>query len=138
MHMSAMPPNDAYRTPTSASKEASGEVSSDERTWALVAHLCPLLGYVIPIPVFNILAPGIVWFLKRETMPFVDDQAKESLNFQITVFLAALVCFVLALVVIGIFLLIALTIYSLIMMVLAAKAAQEGKAYRYPICIRLI
>ena len=136
--MSDSPSNDPYRTPTSEPSKSVNGVSSEERTWAMIAHLCPLLGYAVPIPFFNIAAPGIVWFLKRETMPFVDDQAKEALNFQITMFLAAIVCIVLIFVVIGIFLSIALAIYSLIMMVLAAKAAQDGKAFRYPYCLRLV
>lgn len=139
--MSDFSENDPYRTPTSAPSKSDfgdGGVSNEERTWGLIAHLSPLLGYVVPVPFFNIAAPGIVWFLKRETMPFVDDQAKEALNFQITMFLVGIVCMILVLFFIGIFLMIGLVIYSLIMMVLAAKAAQEGKRYRYPFCLRLI
>ena len=134
-------PNDPYRTPTSPPSKGDpleGEITKDERTWGLIAHLSPLLGYVVPVPLFNILAPAIVWFIKRETMPFVDDQAKEALNFQITIFLATIVCIIAIVVVIGIFLIPALVIYSIIMMVLAAKAAQEGKRYRYPYCLRLV
>lgn len=136
--MNDFSPNDPYRTPTSSPTKLELGIDKEQRTWALAAHLSPLLGYVVPVPFFNILAPGIIWFLKRETMPFVDDQAKEALNFQITVFIAAFISGVLTLVIIGIFLLIAVVIYSLVMMVLAAKAAQDGKQYRYPICLRLI
>lgn len=131
--------NDPYRTPTSASsKHDFGGQTSEDRTWALIAHLSPLLGYVVPVPFFNILAPLGVWFIKRESSSFVDDQAKESVNFQITIFLASLVCLVLIFAFfIGIVLGIVLVIYSLVMMAIAAKSAQEGKAYRYPFCLRL-
>lgn len=136
--MTGFPPNDTYRTATSSPTKLDSEVDKEQRTWALVAHLSPLLGYVVPVPFFNIAAPGIVWFLKREAMPFVDDQAKEALNFQITILIAAIISGLLTLVIIGIFLLIAVVIYSLVMMVIAAKSAQDGKRYRYPICLRLI
>jgi len=136
--MNDFPPNEPFKTPGSSPTKLASEIDSEQRTWALGAHLSPLLGFVVPVPFFNILAPVIVWFLKRETMPFVDDQAKEAINFQITVLIAAFISGVLTLVIIGFFLLVAVIIYSLVMMVLAAKAAQEGKHYRYPICLRLI
>ena len=70
-------------------------LSSDERNWATCAHLCGLLWLFagsgllfLPIgafALFTILGPLIIWRSKRETMPFAAAQAKESLNFQITV-----------------------------------------------------
>jgi uncharacterized protein len=73
-------------------------VSSDERQWAMFAHLAALAGFVIPFG--NLIGPLIVWQIKKNEMPFVDDQGKEALNFQITVCLAVLVC-ILLMVVIG-------------------------------------
>jgi hypothetical protein len=137
--MSNFDVNEPYKSPTSASQPmVDGVYPEQERTWALAAHLSPLLNFVIPIPFFSIIAPLIVWFLKRETMPLVDDQAKEAVNFQITVTLIGVVCGILVLVFIGILLLPLLLVYTVIMSVLAAKAAQEGKHYRYPFTLRLL
>lgn len=112
--------------------------STEEKNWAMAAHLAPLTGFAVPVPFFNIIAPAIVWFLKRESMPLVDDQGKESLNFQITLLLAGIVCFILAFFFIGIFLGIALLIYDIVMIVLATKSVQEGRPFRYPFTLRLL
>lgn len=112
--------------------------SSEEKNWAMAAHLAPLTGFVVPVPFFNIIAPALVWFFKRESMPLVEDQGKESLNFQITILLAGIVCFVLAFFVIGFFLGIALLIYDVVMIVLATKSVQEGRPFRYPLTLRLL
>src|SRR5688572_10608492 len=55
----------------------------DDRTWGMLAHLAALAGFIVPV-VGNIVGPLIVWLTKKEQQPFVDDQGKESLNFQIT------------------------------------------------------
>jgi uncharacterized Tic20 family protein len=71
-------------------------------------------------------------------MPLVDDQGKESMNFQITVAIAAIVCIPLIFVCVGIFLLIAVGIAALVFTVIAAIQASKGTAYRYPLALRLI
>ena len=71
-------------------------------------------------------------------MPFVDDQGKESLNFQITVMIAAIVCIPLIFVCVGIVLLSVLGVLDLIFTILAAVQASKGVAYRYPFALRLI
>jgi uncharacterized Tic20 family protein len=103
----------------------------------MAAHLSSLVGYLV-IPFGNVIAPLVIWLIKKDTMPFVDDQAKESLNFQITITIAAIVGAVLTLVCIGYFLLIAVWIVGLIFAILAAVKANEGVRYRYPLTLRLI
>ena len=56
-------------------------VSKDERTWAMVAHLAALAGFMIPFG--NILGPLVVWLVKREESAFVAYHAKQSMWFQI-------------------------------------------------------
>jgi uncharacterized protein len=113
-----------------------GEVSSDERQWAMFAHLAALAGFLIPFG--NVIGPLIVWQIKKNEMPFVDDQGKEALNFQITVCLAVLVCLILLIVVIGALLLPLVGIAALVLTVIAAVKANGGEAYRYPLALRLI
>lgn len=102
----------------------------------MLAHLLALSGFVIPFG--NIIAPLVIWMIKKDQSAFVNDQGKESLNFQITIFIMMIVCFILFFVVIGIFLLPLVGLYWLIFSVIAGIKANGGERYRYPFAIRLI
>lgn len=110
--------------------------SSDERMWAMLCHLSAFAGSVIPFG--NIIGPLVVWLLKKDEFPLVDDQGRESLNFQISILLYTFVSAVLFLAVVGIVLLPAVLIFALIMTVIATIKANSGIAYRYPLTIRFI
>jgi uncharacterized protein len=113
-----------------------GAPSAEEKQWALFAHLAALIGYLIPFGI--IIGPLVIWLIKKDTMPFVADQGKEAVNFQITVAIAAIVCLLLMVILIGIPLFWLLALADLVFIVLAAIAASNGQAYRYPISLRLI
>lgn len=115
---------------------ADNVVSAEQRTWALAAHLSSLLGHLIPFG--NIIAPLIVWVIKKDQMPFVDDQGKEAINFNITCTIAFVVAAVLCLVFIGILLLPAIWLAWVILTIIAAVNANNGVAYRYPTTLRLV
>jgi uncharacterized Tic20 family protein len=115
-----------------------GGPSKNERQWAMGCHLVALCGILIPIPAANVLAPLVVWLLKREDGAFIDDQGKESLNFQISLFIYAIACGMLAIIGIGILLLLPLALFGLVCVIMAAIKASEGTKFRYPVCIRLI
>lgn len=110
---------------------------TQERNWAVIAHLSALLGFVL-WGVGNVLGPLIVWLVKRGEMPFVDDQGREALNFQITIFLAGLMCSSMIFLGVGVPLLFALSVFDLVFAIIGAIKASEGVAYRYPINLRLI
>jgi uncharacterized Tic20 family protein len=115
----------------------SSPISADERQMAMWCHLASLAGFIVPGG--NLLGPLILWLTKRETMPFVDREGKESVNFQISIFIYALVSAVLIPVFcIGIFLLVAVGIFALVYAILAALEANKGNPYKYPLCIRFI
>ena len=59
--------------------------NKDERMWGMFCHLAALAGFIIPFG--NIIGPLIVWQIKKEEFPFVEDQGKESLKFQISIFI---------------------------------------------------
>ncbi|HRE04379.1 MAG TPA: DUF4870 domain-containing protein [Opitutaceae bacterium] len=124
---------DSSSSPSSPSPASS---SNDAKTWAMLCHLSALAGFIIPVG--NIIGPLIVWQIKKTEFPQVDDQGKESLNFQITVLLAAIVSFVLMFVVIGIFLLAAVGIANLVFIIIATLRANQGELYKYPFNLRLI
>lgn len=109
----------------------------DARMWGAIAHLSGFAGLLIPY-VGNFLGPLIVWMLKREEYPFVDDQGKEALNFQISVTIYLLVASLTLFVCIGIILLPLLAIAAIVLVIVAAMKANQGIAYRYPLTIRFL
>ncbi|UCG79495.1 MAG: DUF4870 domain-containing protein [Nitrospirota bacterium] len=110
--------------------------SNDERTWATFCHLGALAIYFFPLA--HLIVPLVLWLIKKDQYPFVDDQGKESLNFQISMTIYYIVSAVLMLVVIGCVLLVALGIFNLIVVIIASVKANRGERYRYPLCIRFI
>ena len=123
-------------------------LSADERQWAMFAHLSALAGGIITAgwagSIGCFLGPLVIWLMKKETMPFVDDQAKEALNFNITVAIAFFVLFVLTIGTLGIGiiitapLMIIIGLAWLVLTVIAAIKSNEGVRYRYPFAIRLV
>nr|WP_268746051.1 DUF4870 domain-containing protein [Oleiagrimonas soli] len=111
-------------------------MTPEQRQWGMFAHLAAFAGLIIPFG--NIIGPLVVWLIKKDTMPFVDDQGKEALNFQITVTLAMLVSFLLMLVLIGFLLVWIVPLVALVFVILATVKANEGVYYRYPLTLRLI
>ncbi len=116
---------------------AGSSVTENERTWGMLAHLSALVGVVLPV-IGCILGPLVVWLGRRDQSAFVDAQAKEALNFNISVVLGSIVCSLLMLVFIGFILIAALYIAWLVMTLIAAIKASEGVAYRYPYTLRLV
>ncbi len=124
-----------------------GVPSAEEKQWALFAHLSALLGAFVTGLWFGwgcFIGPLIIWLIKKDTMPFVNDQAKEALNFNITLAIIGLILLVLVVMTFGVGLLIAwpigviVGIGWLVFTIIAAIKASEGVAYRYPISLRLI
>ncbi|MGD8458808.1 MAG: DUF4870 domain-containing protein [Desulfobacterales bacterium] len=119
------------------SNPVEGTLSEEqENNWAMWAHISTFLSMLVPLG--NLIGPIIVWQLKKNESEFVADQAKEALNFQISLVIYMLISAVLIFVVIGIFLLIGLAIFSLIMVIVAGVKANQGEYYRYPMCLRFI
>ena len=112
-------------------------VSRDDRTWAMLSHLSALVGYSI-VPFGNVVAPLIIWLIRKDQSWFVDDQAKEAINFQISMVIYALISIPLVLLLIGIVLLIFLYVFGIVMVIIAAIKANDGVQYRYPVTIRFI
>lgn len=109
---------------------------NDARTWAMLCHLSSLCGFLIPLG--SILGPLVVWLTQREKHPFVDDQGKEVLNFQISMTIYALISALLVLVCIGFIMLVVVGVMDLVLTIMAAMAANNGRPYRYPMTIRFI
>lgn len=111
-------------------------LSKDERMWAMLAHISAIAGFIFPFG--NIIGPLLIWILKKEEFPFVDDQGKEALNFQISITVYVIVSIILVFVLIGIPLIIIVGLFALVMSIIAAINAYDGNAYRYPLTFRVI
>jgi len=116
----------------------SEELSKDTRMWAMFCHLAGLAGFAVPVILSGIIAPLIVWQIKKDDHPFIDKNGKEALNFQISVGIYALVCIPLCFVCVGMVLLPAVYIFNLVFLLIAGIKANNGESYRYPLCIRFI
>jgi uncharacterized Tic20 family protein len=110
--------------------------SADERNLAMLAHLSGLAGLLVPFG--NIIAPLVIWRIERERSPFVAEQSLESLNFNISVMLAGLVCGALVLIGIGVLLGVLLVIGWIISTILGALRAAEGHHFRHRFTLRLV
>ena len=119
------------------SEIARSEIPKPERTCAMFAHLSSFLGYTC-IPLANIIAPLIIWQVKKDDMPFASDQGKECLNFQISMLIYVIISAILIIILIGVAFLVILYVMNIILTIIAAIKANEGVTYRYPLTMRFI
>ncbi|MFZ5662998.1 MAG: DUF4870 domain-containing protein [Pseudomonadota bacterium] len=117
---------------------ASTDASSDDRTVALLTHLSGIL--------FNFVVPLIVWLINKDKAEkaFLNDQAKEALNFNLTLLAIYIALQVLTAITLGLLglltvpLMFLLWIVSVIFYIIAGIKANNGERYRYPFAFRLI
>jgi len=107
------------------------------RQWGMLSHLAAL-GLFIGIPFGNVIGPLLIWLLKKDDHPFIADQARESLNFQISLFIYGICAGILVLLAIGFLFLIAIGVMAIVFPVIAAYKASAGLKYRYPLTIRFL
>lgn len=115
-------------TPTGTAPAASG---SSDKLLIVLSHVSPFLGV-------GVILPLIIWLVKKTESENVAYHAKEALNFHITVFLAAIVCWVLMFVLIGFLLLPLLGLTALVLAIMAAVKSANGERYRYPFIFRFV
>jgi uncharacterized Tic20 family protein len=111
---------------------------SDEQTWAVLSHIGALVLTLVSAGTLGWLAPLVVWLVFRDRSRYVDDQAKESLNFQITLLIAYVIGLITLFAVIGILILVVAFVLAVIFCIMAAVAASRHEPYRYPMSIRFI
>ena len=104
--------------------------SNDDKNIATVTHLGGT--------VFSFIPALIVWILKKDDSAYLNDQAKEALNFQITMLIAQFIAGILVWVLIGFILIPIVWIINVVFCIIAAVSTSKGETYRYPLCIRLI
>ena len=106
--------------------------SSDDRNLAMLTHLSGiLLGFIVPL---------IIWLTNKDKSDkaWLNTQAVEALNFQITIAIAYVACSILTVILIGALLMPVVWLVSLIFSIIAGMAVNKGESYRYPFALRLI
>jgi uncharacterized Tic20 family protein len=107
-----------------------GTPGSDDRNFAMLAHLLGIFT--------SFLGSLIIWLIKKDESPFVAQEAKEALNFQITLMIGYVIAAVLSIVLVGMLLFPVLYVLNIVFCILGAVTASKGRGYRYPFAIRLI
>jgi uncharacterized protein len=121
----APPPGPGYGAPSAPPLRP-----DEEKTWAILAHLLPFVA--------GFLAPLVIWLVFKGRGPYLENQAKESLNFQLTLLIAYIVGGILTIIIVGVFIVIAAAIAQVVFQILAAVASSRYEWYRYPVTIRFI
>ena len=111
--------------------------SSDVCKWAMLCHLAALTG-LLGNGLGFLIGPLVIWLFKKEDDPFIDDQGKEAVNFQITMFIGLIVSGLLMLVLIGFVLMPIVGIMMVVFPIIGALKANQGELYRYPVSFRFI
>ncbi|MHC4154490.1 MAG: DUF4870 domain-containing protein [Planctomycetota bacterium] len=126
-------------TPAELAPEATSatDLTKDSKMWAMFCHLAGLARFA-PIPFAGIIAPLILWQVKKDEHPFVDYNGKEAVNFQISVAIYLVAAILLCFVVIGFFLVPAVVVFNIVFLIIAAVKANNGEHYEYPLTIRFI
>jgi len=128
--------------PVAAPPPIGGTQSSDERMWALFGHLSAFTAFISGIGC--LAGPLIIWLIKRDTMPFAGEQAKEALNFNISVALAFVALWILTIITFGLGIFLTFPAGCLLFLgwvvftIIAAINANNGVDYRYPLTLRLV
>jgi uncharacterized Tic20 family protein len=117
--------------------ESYESIPRDACNWAMGCHLIALVG-LLGNGLGFLVGPLIVWLVKRDDHPFINEQGKEAVNFQITMMGAAILCVPLIFVAIGILLLPLIGIFDLVMTIIAGIKASNGEHWRYPLTIRFV
>lgn len=101
----------------------------------MATHLAAFAVFVVPVPV---VGPLVVWLLKREEHPYIDEQGKEAVNFNISVLIYTIVSALLILIAIGVVLLAVVGIAWFVLTIIAAVRTANGEEYRYPATMRFV
>ena len=128
--------NNPFEAPSSTSELPP---SDDDRNLALLAHLSGCIG-IIAGGLLGFVGPLVIYLWKKDSSAFVATQAKEALNFQITLFLLAIVCIAIAFMSCGFGfpILFLPMVLQVVFGIIAAISVRDGKDYRYPFNWRLI
>lgn len=126
----------AMSTQTDPERLVDTGASSDERTYATFMHLS-LLGDLLTGGI-GLIVLLVMWLMKKNTSPFLDDHGREALNFRISLLVYTLASLALFACGIGVITMLAVPVLGIVGMVMAVSATNRGEYFRYPATIRFI
>lgn len=103
-----------------------------ERNWAMLAHFLGLA----PMPILNVLGPLLVWLLKKDSSTYIQQHAKEAVNFQVTVLIGLFISFWFCAILIGFLMIGVILITNIVLVFACAIKAKHGEIVRYPFALR--
>lgn len=110
------------------------EIDAEAKRWAAMSHLSAFAMF-LGIP--TLIGPLVAWLWKRD-IPYVDEQGKEALNFNISFLLYGIASALLIIVLVGLLLLPIVFVTWFVLVIVASVKASAGEDYRYPLTIRFI
>lgn len=108
----------------------------NEKQWVLLCHLSGLSGYILPFG--NLIAPLVIWSMKKDESAEIDRHGKEAANFQISFTIWFAIAVIFSFVLVGIPFLIVLGVLHIVFTIIATLKADKGELYRYPLTVRFI
>lgn len=111
-------------------------ISSDENMWGMFIHLSQFCGYIIPFA--GIIAPIVLWQIKKKESNVLDQHGRIVLNWIITAVILGILFALLCFVFVGIPLLIALGIVGIIFPIIGGIKANSGETWKYPCSIEFL
>jgi hypothetical protein len=123
------PPPVSYATPSPAGYSGPAPTKDESNMALLIFILSIFTGFIGPL---------IIWLLKKEQSPYLDDQGKESLNWNITMIIGMIASALLMIILIGFLTYIAFIVCHLVFNIMGAVKASKGQADRYPFALRLL
>jgi len=116
---------------TSTLTDAALAPKGSDKIWSMLSHLSALLGVGFVLPL-------VVYLAMRKESEYVATNAREALNFHISVLIYAVCCIPLVFIMVGVPLLLVLGLGSLVLAIIATIKASDGQCYRYPLTLRLV
>lgn len=107
-----------------------------ERQWAMYLHLSQLGGFIFPL--VGLIAPILIWQLKKEQYPSLEEHGKAVVNWMISELIYAVICFVLIFIIIGFPLLFVLGLLGIIFPIIGGIKANNGELWHYPMSITIV
>lgn len=135
-NQAAETPPEAPAAPAPAATPSTSSSDKDFRMWAMILHFSLLAGFLIPLG--GLIAPIIIWQIKKEEFPALTEHAYSIFNWMLSALIYAVVCGILTLVVIGLFGLMALAVVGIIFPIIGGIKANEGELWPYPLTLNLL
>jgi uncharacterized Tic20 family protein len=124
--------------PREADARTPGFPDPEERQWAMIGHAAGAVSVLATGGTAGWLVPLVIWLIRRDEGGFAAEQAKEALNFQLTTFLLSLIAIPLMCIGVGVLIVLAIPIASVVFSIIGAVRTWGGERYDYPINFRLI